>query len=157
MIRRAVIADFPQWLELGKRLLSRTPYSSIEVDQRAVNAMYGQFVNSKLACCFVAEHEGRITGTIAGVVQELWFARRRYASDLLFVAETPGDGPRLLREFVDWAWSVPNVAEVTCGQSSGIDVQAMDGLYRWAGMRKVGAIYTMVRPPGASECPAKSA
>lgn len=157
MIRRATIADFPQWQELGARLLARTPYASIPIDQRAVAAIYGQCVNSKLACCFVAEHDGKITGTIAGVVQELWFARRRYASDLLFVAETPGDGPKLLRAFVDWAWSVPNVAEVTCGQSSGIDIQAMDGLYRWAGMRKVGAIYTIVRQAGASACLTKSA
>lgn len=149
MIRRATIADFPQWRALGARLLARTPYAHIPIDQQSVAGVFGKCCNSKLACCFVAEHEGRITGTIAGVVEELWFARRRYASDLLFVAETPGDGPRLLQAFVEWAWTVPNVAEVTCGQSSGIEVQAMDGLYRWAGLHKVGAIYTMTRPQAA--------
>lgn len=146
MIRRAVIADFPQWRELGARLLARTPYRDVPIDQAAVARTFGQCMNSKLACCFVAEHDGKITGTIVGTINELWFARRRYASDLMFVAETPGDGRRLLRAFIEWAWSVPGVAEVTCGQSSGIEMQAMDALYQRAGMQKVGGIHTMLRP-----------
>lgn len=145
MIRKGRIEDFPQFWELGKRLLLQTPYAEIEMDRASIAKTFGQCINSALGCCFVAEHGGKLTGIILGVAQDLWWSRTRSASDLIFYAETPGDGARLLREFESWAWKVPRMGDVTVAQSSGIDVDRMDALYLRRGFRRVGAVYTKTR------------
>lgn len=144
MIRPATIEDFPQWYALVTRLRDRTPYAGIAADQPTVAKMYSQCLNSKLGCVFVADRNA-IRGTIMGVAQTLWWSTKRYATDLAFYSESPGDGRRLLRAFIDWAWQVPGVVEVTLGQSSGIDVDRTARLYERAGMIRVGAIYTQTR------------
>jgi hypothetical protein len=145
MIRKGRIDDFPRFWELGKRLLEQTPYSRMEIDRASVSKAFGHCVNSALGCCFVAEHGGTLTGVILGVAQDLWWSRSRSASDLIFYAETPGDGAKLLRAFERWAWSVPRVGDVTVAQSSGIDVDRTEALYRRHGFRRVGAVYVKTR------------
>ena len=144
MIRPATIEDYPQWHDLCYRLLKQTPYAGIEVDRASVAKIYGQCVSSRMGCVLVAD-SGKITGTIMGVAQELWWSRKRYATDLLFYSERPGDGIRLLRGFLDWAWALPSVAEVTLGQSSGIEIERTGLLYERLGLTKVGSIYTKTR------------
>lgn len=145
MIRKGVISDFPQFWELGQRLLAQTPYAELEIDRASVSKTFGHCVNSALGCCFVAEHGGTLRGIILGVAQDLWWSRSRSASDLIFYAEVPGDGARLLKAFEEWAWKVPRMGDVTVAQSSGIDVDRMDALYRRRGFRRVGAVYTKTR------------
>jgi hypothetical protein len=145
MIRKGRIDDLPQFWELGTRLLQQTPYASIEVDRQCVYRTFAQCINSSLCCCFVAEHDGKLSGVILGVAQEVWWSRSRSASDLMFYAERPGDGARLLKEFEKWAWNVPRMGDVTVAQSSGIDVDRMDALYHRRGYRTVGAVYCMTR------------
>lgn len=143
-IRRATIEDFPQWSELCQRLLAKTPYAGIPPDMPTAAKLYGQCINSKLGCVLVADH-GRLTGTILGVAQELWWSRKRYATDLLFYSESPGDGLKLLRGFLTWAWSLPSVVEVTLGQSSGLDIERTGILYERVGLTRMGSIYTKMR------------
>ena len=143
-VRKAEIEDYPAWCDLVRRLFDKTPYAAIPVDLPAISKLYSQCLHSKLGCVYVAEH-GRLTGTIMGVAQTLWFSQKRYATDLLFYSERPGDGRLLLRAFLDWAWSLPSVVEVTLGQSSGIDVERTGILYERAGLTRVGSLYTKVK------------
>lgn len=145
MIRSATIEDFPQWFDLAKRLRDQTPYADIEFDRAMIARLYGRCIASRLGCVLVSTHGGRLTGTIVGVAQELWWSRRKYATDLLFFSERAGDGFRLLKSFQDWAWSVPSVEEVTLGQSSGIDVERTEKLYLRAGLKKVGGLFQQMR------------
>jgi hypothetical protein len=145
LIRRGKIEDFPQFWELGKRLLEKSPYAGVEIDRAAVAKTFGFCANSALGCCFVAENGGKITGVLLGVAQDLWWSRGRSASDLIFYSETPGDGARLLAEFEKWAWSIPRMSDVTVAQSSGIDVQRTEKLYRRKGYRRVGAVFVKTR------------
>lgn len=145
MIRKGRIDDLPQFWDLGKRLLESTPYAGVEIDRASVAKAFGHCINSALACCFVAEHGGKLTGVILGVAQDLWWSRSRSASDLIFYAETPGDGAKLLREFERWAWRVPRMSDVTVAQSSGIDVDRTEALYRRHGFRRVGSVFVKTR------------
>ena len=144
MIRAARIEDYPQWLELAKRLLDKTPYVGIPPEYPGVAKLYSQCIQSRLGCVFVAEHDC-LTGTILGVTQELWWSRKKYTTDLLFYSEHPGDGPLLIQKFLNWAWAIPSVMEVTMGQSSGLDIDRTGLLYERAGLTRVGAIYSKVR------------
>jgi len=151
MIRMAQVADLPQLLALGKRLIKMTPYADVKIDTLTAGQTLGQCINSAFGMALVAEHDGKITGLLLGAAVPLWFSKSRSATDIITYAETPGDGYRMIRQFVKWAWSLPNVIEVTMAQSSGIDVERTRQLYERVGLAPVGAIYTAVREPEAAE------
>ena len=151
MIRQAQIADLPRLLELGRQLHKDTPYADVPIDTLTCGQTLGQCINNAFGVAFVAIHDHKITGFMMGVAVPLWFSKKRSATDLITYAETPGDGYRMLRRFMQWAWSIPNVVEITIGQSSGIDTERTARLYERAGLIRVGSLYTAVRPVVAAE------
>ena len=151
MIRKATTADLPALLALGKRLIAETPYADVKIDILIAGQTLGQCINSAFGIALVAEHNGKITGLLLGAAVPLWFSKSRSATDIVTYAETPGDGYRMIRRFVKWAWNLPNVIEVTMAQSSGIDVDRTAQLYERVGLARVGALYTAVREPEAAE------
>ena len=151
MIRNAQVADLPELLALGKRLLAKSPYSDVPVDTLTFGSTLGQCIQSAFGFAMVAVHDGKITGMLLGAAMPLWFSKKRSATDFITYAETPGDGYRMLRRFVRWAWSMPNVIEITLAQSSGIDIERTARLYEIVGLQRVGNLYTAVRPVIAAE------
>lgn len=150
-VRAATPADLPQLIELTLRLKPKTPWAGIELDRPALVRTYSMCMSSLFGCAFVLEDKGgRVTGMIIGVAQQLWWSRRRYATDLVFYSEK-GDGRRLLQAFRRWAWSVPGVVEITMGQSSGIDIERTRKLYERAGMKLIGHMYTEVANPANTQ------
>lgn len=154
MIRQARTADLPQLMALGKRLIELTPYAEVKIDTLTAAQTLGQCINSAFGIALVAEHDGKITGLLLGAAVPLWFSKSRSATDIVTYAETPGDGYRMIRRFVTWAWSLPLVIEVTMAQSSGVEIERTAQLYERAGLARVGAIYTAVREPVAAEAAA---
>ncbi len=154
MIRNAMGADMPQLMALGKRLHGKSPYPDVPIDIQTCGATLGQCINSAFGFAMVAVHDGKITGFMLGAAVPLWFSRKRSATDFITYAETPGDGMRMLRTFVRWAWSIDNVVEITLAQSSGIDVERSAKLYERLGLKRVGSLYTAVRPVVAVEAAA---
>lgn len=142
-VRKAVPNDLTQMVALGYRLCDLTPYKDIPRDRPSIVRAFSVSMSSQFGCAFVTERDGKLTGLIVGIAQQLWFSRARYATDLLFYSEHPGDGYKLLKQFLSWAWKVPGVVEVTMGQSSGM--RRSDALYRRAGLQRVGGVFTMVR------------
>lgn len=141
--RRATPNDLQQMIELGYRLCDQTPYKNIPRDRPAIVRTFTRAMSSQFACAFVTERDGKLTGLIVGIAEQLWFSRARYATDLLFYSEHPGDGRKLLKLFLAWAWKVPGVVEVTMAQSSGM--KSVGSLYRREGLQRVGGLFTMVR------------
>lgn len=147
MIRKATPRDLHAIIDMGYRLVDRTPLAHVKRDRPAIAQTITNCMVSAFGCCFVAQHKGEITGVIVGLAQQFWFSRQRQAVDLMFVAERPGDGMRLLRQFVDWAWTVPGVVEVAGAQSSGIDIERTEKLYLRAGFTRVGGVFSMTQRP----------
>lgn len=70
---------------------------------------------------------------------------QRYASDLFFVSARPGDGLRVLRAAVDWAFRQPRVIECTFGVSSGANQGRHDALYARVGAKRIGEMYMVTK------------
>lgn len=151
MIRVGRPGDLQQMVELGYRLCDRTPYAHIPRDRPSIVRTFTQAMSSALGCAFVSEHEGKLTGLLIGVAQELWWSRMRFATDLVFYAERAGAGVLLGRQFLDWAWNVPRMVDVTMGQSSGLDPERSAAIYRRLGLQRVGGLYCAVKPAFAKE------
>lgn len=143
MIRKGTSYDLQAVIELGYRLCDRTPLAKVPRDRPSIVQTITSCMNSQFGCCFVAEHNKQLTGVILGTAQQLWFSRKRQAVDLMFTAETPRDGIRLLRAFVDWAWKVPGVVEVCGAQSSGIEVERTAKVYERLGFERTGGVFSM--------------
>lgn len=132
-------------VELGFRLCDRTPYARIKRDRPSIVKTFSAAMSSKFGCAFVTERDGKLTGMLVGVAQELWWSRSRFATDLVFYSERVGDGLKLMRRFVEWAWATPGVVEITMGQSSGINARGAEAFYRRGGLELVGGVYTAVK------------
>lgn len=145
-VRKAVPMDLPRMIELGYRLCDQTIYKDVKRHRPSIMKTFTLAMTSKFGFAYVAEHGEKLTGILIGIADHLWFSEDRYATDLLFYSERPGDGLKMLRKFVEWAWTTPRVVEITMGQSSGIDIERMDALYARAGLTKVGSMYAMVKP-----------
>lgn len=141
MIRDARAGDLVAFLDLCGRFRDRLDsYPGVEPDRQALSATFGQCLTSALGVAFVSERDGALDGVLLGVAQPLWWARAREATDLMFFCERPGDGYRMLRRFVEWARSVPNVRVVTMAQSSGMDPERTTEMYNRAGLGTVGMV-----------------
>jgi hypothetical protein len=143
MIRYATPHDLQAIIEVGYRLCDRTSLADIPRDRPSIVHTITDCIASQFGCCFVAEHDKKITGVLLGIAQQFWFSRKRQATDLMFTAETPRDGWRLARAFIDWAWRVPGVIRVDFAQSSGIDVARTDKFFKRLGCEHTGGVYSM--------------
>ncbi len=151
MIRNAQIADLPRIANMIKRLLPQTPYASLPFDLTLFGQTFGQCISSALGFAVVSEKDGELDGIMLAAAQPLWFTRGRQATDFVTYAERSGVGYFMIKRFLDWAWTVPNVVEVTLAQSSGIDIERTIKLYERAGLKRVGSIFTILRPVEEAE------
>lgn len=154
MIRNMTVADFPGVRPCAERLKAKSPYADVPEDLATFASTLGQCINNAFGFAMVAERKGEIVGFLIGAAVPLWFSRKRSASDIACYSEHPGDGYRLIKAFVSWAWSIPNVIEVTMAQSSGIDVDRTAKLYERAGLIRVGNLFTAVRETATAEAAA---
>ena len=151
MIRKATLADLPGMRACAERCHAKSVYADVPPDIAAFAHTIGQCISNAFGFAMVATHDGEITGIMLGGALPLWFSRKRYATDIITYAETPGDGFRMIKAFMKWAWSMPSVIEITLAQSSGMDVERTGRLYERLGLQRVGALFTAVREPVAEE------
>jgi len=107
-IRRAVLADLPQIIELAVESVSRDPLP-VKIDREGMAATGRQLIGHPSHFVWVAEAGGRITSCVAACVQKGFWFRGCQCSIVLFYARTPGGGVSLLREFAQWVKSRPAI------------------------------------------------
>jgi hypothetical protein len=151
MIRKAQVADLPGIMRVGRRLQAQTPYRDIHVDVATVGSTLGHCINNAFGFAMVATTKGEITGFMLGAAVPLWFCRKRSATDIVTYAENAGDGYKMIKAFIQWAWAIPGVVEITMGQSSGVDTDRSGILYERAGLIRVGNLFTAVREASGAE------
>lgn len=144
MIRKGTYQDLQQILALANKAGDLTPYAHVPRDRPTMAQAVTTCIASKFSCCFVSEHDGKLTGVLLAQAPELWFSKKRAATDLLFYCES-GDGIYLIREYLQWALALPGLVEVSLAQSSGVEIERFEKLCEHAGMRKMGAVYSLVK------------
>lgn len=151
MIREMQPEDLEGVIALIAVLHIETPYRQIEMDWHGIIAFLTAAQMRRTALILVAEHEGKITGLMLGKVEPFWFADQaagaRVASDLVFYSRFAGDGPRMLRRFIAWAFSVPRVVRIEMAVSTGqADLGRMAKIYERVGLRQEGSLFVMNHP-----------
>lgn len=103
MIRVAVPDDIPYIVELGIEALTLHPYEKLRISRERCFNMARECVSSSRNFAYVSEVDGEVKGAVLVLVHELMFHERHQASVIMFYCKQPGDGIKILREFLRWA------------------------------------------------------
>lgn len=151
MIRDMQIADLPGVRACAERLHEQSVYADVPGDLLTFSRTMGECVNSAFGFAMVSMSKGHVRGFMLGFALPLWFSKKRSATDIVTYCEHPGDGYRMIKTFINWAWSIPLVVEVTMAQSSGLEADRVGIIYERVGLQRVGNLYTAVRPAEEAE------
>ena len=146
MIRKAENKDISGIMELVKEAHSSSISRFVKLDPKTVRTNVQVCILSAEHFVVVAELDGKIEGAMIGVTHQLWYSRKKQATDLFFYVteEGIGVGANLMRRFISWAKDNPGVKEIMLGTTSGIgDVERTKKLHERMGAMRIGDTFVL--------------
>jgi len=92
----------------------------------------------------VADDKDRPQGVMIGMIDSLFFSKKRYATDVVFYVRDAAaqQAPWMVKRFRRWAKGRPGVYKLMMGISSGIDNEGRtEQLYEALGLEKIGGLF----------------
>lgn len=122
MIRPAKPQDVPAIIRMALQALNEEPYPYLVIDKAKVERTVKHVVSSAQHFSWVAEVGGEVRGVVGAVVDDCMFYERKQATVVQFYAkEAPGEGVKLIREFLRWARSRPAIKMIVFTLEGGAD------------------------------------
>jgi hypothetical protein len=112
MIRKAVPADIACLTALSIEALQIDAYDELVISKDKVAALVREAASSAQHFLWVAEQDGVIDGALGALVFPMMFHERSQATVALWYCRRPGDGMRLMKQFLQWAESRPMIKQV---------------------------------------------
>ena len=103
MIRPAVLADIDAIFVIA--LCEAERYQDLRPDPVKIHKGIIQSISSAKHIALVAEHDGKVTGTLIGLTSDNLWAQRSNCLVVLWYSKIVGDGIKLLRAFKKWVQS----------------------------------------------------
>lgn len=159
MIRDAKFADIPAIVGVLEQGFARSHYANASngagIDVAETKRLLFQAIqrhghkNGGATWVQVSETDGVVTGVILGVLTRVYGIGTHLMASDMFWLTTPmasaRDAGNLMRSFVDWAKTCPNVIEIKCGTTAVIndDPSSAGKVLERIGMTKYGNLYRM--------------
>ena len=146
MIRKAENKDVSGIMELVKEAHTHSISRFVKLDPKTLRTNIQVCVLSAEHFVVVVELEGKIEGVMIGVTHQLWYSRKKQATDLFFYVTENGIGwgAKLMRRFIGWAKENPGVKEIMLGITSGIgDAERTKKLYERIGAVRIGDTFVL--------------
>lgn len=141
MIRKAILEDMEALIKLGRKAHQTSPtYRDVPMDETKCRMLVINSLADKDSVILVAERNGRVTGFLIGIAEELFFSRKKYATDLMVYSDRSGEAAQLIRRFHFWA-KQRGCVEVIMGTSFGGSLERTEPLYDALGMKRIGSMY----------------
>jgi len=128
-------------MEVAKDAHQKSLSNSVSIDPKTLRNNLQVCILSTEHFVLVVELEGTIEGVFIGVTHQLWYSKKKQATDLFFYVTENGTGwgAKMMRRFISWAKENPGVKEIMLGISSGIgDTDRARKLYERMGAVKIG-------------------
>ena len=128
-------------MQVAKDAHQKSLSSSVPLDAKTLRNNLQVCVLSAEHFVLVVELEGNIEGAFIGVTHQLWYSRKKQATDLFFYVTDKGTvwGAKMMRRFISWAKENRGVGEIMLGIGSGIgDPDRTRKLYERMGAIKIG-------------------
>jgi hypothetical protein len=113
VIRKATPDDIDSIVALGFEALQSDPYDGLTISRVKVYNVATECVSSSNNFAWVAEKDGEVVGAVCAIVHPIMFYEKRQASVVQYYCTDPGQGIKLLREFMRWAEGRP-VIKMIC-------------------------------------------
>ncbi len=126
---------------MALQALNEDPYPHMVIDRAKVERTVRFVVSSAKHFAWVAEVNGEVKGVVGAVVDECMFYERKQATVIQFYArEAPGEGVKLIRQFLKWARSRPAIKMIVFTLEGNADPRIGKMLSRM-GLRTALPIY----------------
>jgi len=128
-------------MQVAKDAHKKSLSSSVPLDPKILRNNLQVCVLSAEHFVLVVELEGNIEGAFIGVTHQLWYSRKKQATDLFFYVTDKGVGwgAKMMRRFISWSKENRGVGEIMLGIGSGIgDPDRTRKLYERMGAIKIG-------------------
>jgi hypothetical protein len=102
MIRRATLLDVPAVVKLGIEALEREKEPGLVICPDRCRAMAIECISKNSNFGFVSEINGEVVAALGAQVSELLFYERNQATVVQYYSKVPGEGIKLMREFLRW-------------------------------------------------------
>lgn len=113
VIRIATPDDIDAVVALGLEALQNEPYPGLTISRVKVYTVATECISSSNNFAWVAEKDGKIVGAVGAIVHPIMFYEKRQASVVQYYCTEPGEGIKLLREFMKWVKNRP-VIKMVC-------------------------------------------
>lgn len=100
MIRKAVVADYPECLGVASSLFHL--YPQLIPNKDSIKRIFDECVSGARNCAWVSEIDGRIVGCLMAISYDHLWAQKQSSSVLIWACQESGDGIRLLKKYRDW-------------------------------------------------------
>jgi len=146
MITRPMVADDVDYvIDLGIEMHEESRYSRFKLDIYKCKILFYEIVdNPELYFGWVAEHDGKIQGFMAGYISEFYFGNEKIAQDLSLFVRKDRRGcmaaVNLIKKYEDWARK-NGADEIQLGVSTGINEDRTSKLYEKFGFKASGTIF----------------
>ncbi len=145
-IRLGDIPDIDAIVELSHEIKEQSVYAGIKIDNAKYRLLIARMMSDKTSrVIVVVDDDDRPQGFMLGLVEDLFFSRARYATDLVVYVRKGfrNLAPIMFRSFMQWAKTKPRVVLIMFGISSGVgDPQRTGELYQSLGLSLCGGIYS---------------
>jgi len=146
MIREAEFKDITGVISVVKDAHSKSISSSVPLDPKILRNNLQVCILSREHYVLVVELNGSIEGAFIGVTHQIWYSRKKQATDLFFYVTEKGTGwgAKMMRRFITWASEDGGVKEIMLGINSGIgDPDRTKKLYERMGAVKIGDSFVL--------------
>lgn len=143
MIRAVTYRDLDAIVVLAHEAHALSEYRHVPTDEPKFRKLVLMLATSKQHLALVsAGDEGTVNGFLLGFSEEIFFSRKKYATDLMVYARHPRAGLALTEHFIEWALAREDVVQIVLGVSATlVDPRAAGRLYRRLGLNRVGGLY----------------
>ena len=135
-------------MDLVKEAHSKSISQFVKLDPKTLRTNVQVCILSAEHFVVVVELDNKIEGALIGVTHQLWYSKRKQATDLFFYVSDKGVGfgAKLMRRFIGWAKSNPGVKEIMLGITSGIgNTQRTKTLYERMGAVRIGDTFVLTQ------------
>ena len=146
MIRKAEFKDVSGIMGVVKDAHEKSISSAVPLDAKTLRNNIQVCILSVEHFVVVVELEGEIEGAFIGVTHQIWYSKKKQATDLFFYVTEKGTGwgAKMMRRFISWDTESRGVKEIMLGINSGIGVaERTRKLYERMGAIKVGDSFVL--------------
>jgi len=148
LIREAKNSDIKNIIKVCQDAHGKSLSSNVKLDIETLRKNIQVCILSKEHLVLVVEIDNFLEGAFIGVTHQLWYSRKKQATDLFFYVteKGTGHGAHMFRRFIKWAKENRGVKEIMLGISSGIgDTDRTKRLYERMGAVKIGDNFVLTQ------------